>query len=33
MEILRKGKGATIGNDKCDLVLKNGKFIKLFTEK
>jgi len=32
MEILRKGKGATIGNDKCDLVLKNGKFINVFTE-
>ncbi|WP_346939355.1 adenine deaminase [uncultured Clostridium sp.] len=32
MEILRKGRGATIGNDKCDLVLKNGKFINVFTE-
>lgn len=32
MEILRKSRCATIENDKCDLVLKNGKFINVFTE-
>ena len=32
MEILRKSRCATIENNKCDLVLKNGKFINVFTE-
>ncbi len=32
MEILRKSRCATIENEKCDLVLKNGKFINVFTE-
>jgi adenine deaminase len=32
MEILSKGKSANIENNKCDLVLKNGKFINVFTE-
>lgn len=32
MEILKKGRGANIEQNKCDLVLKNGKFINVFTE-
>lgn len=32
MEILKKGRGVNIEQNKCDLVLKNGKFINVFTE-
>lgn len=32
MEILKKGRRANIEQNKCDLVLKNGKFINVFTE-
>lgn len=32
MSILSKGKDATIENKKCDLVLKNAKYINVFTE-